>query len=259
MEEKKITIGGLAVNFKTFGKGLPVLVLHGWGGRSDSWSAVGEALAQKGYQVICPDLPGFGASHEPKKAWQFQDYLDWAAKFTDSVGLGRFFLVGHSLGGALACAYAALNPQKIKKLVLCDAAIIREERLDWRQKEAKNLASKKQFLLELPFAAQFYPLAQKIVYRLAGSHDYQLASPLMKETFKNVIKVDSRGAAQKITIPSLIIWGRNDKSTLLEDAYAINKLIAVSKLEIIDGAGHNPHRTHPVVLADKIADFFNHE
>jgi len=202
----KIIIDKLSISYKRFGQGRSVLVLHGWGKGSDSWVAIGEILAKDNYQVIVPDLPGFGASQEPDKPWGFDDYIDWIEQFVKEMKLNRFYLVGHSFGGALALKFAALHAEMTEKLVLCDAAVIRKERLDWRQTYAKKMAHWKNNLLRLPFASKIYPVAKKIFYKFAGNHDYELASPVMKETFKNIIKIDTFEFASRIARPTLIIW-----------------------------------------------------
>lgn len=250
-----IIINQLLINYKEFGQGAPVLILHGWGKGSDSWIEVGELLAKNNYRVIVPDLPGFGASQLPDKPWEFDDYISWIEQFAREMNVDKFCLVGHSLGGSLALKFTALHPEIVEKLVLCDAAIIRKERLDWRQTYAKKMAHWKNDLLRLPLASKIYPFAKKILYKFAGNHDYELAGPVMKETFKNIIKIDTIEYARQIAVPTLIIWGDKDEATPVEDAHAINKAIKDSKLEIIAGAGHKLHRTHSQQLANLIFNF----
>jgi len=274
MEEKKIVIDGLSINCKTFGRdafsnafmaetvsdgkvqsGKLILILHGWGVGSRSWVEAGESLAKSGFGVIIPDLPGFGQSQEPKTTWDFEDYINFIEHFVAQLKLDKFNLVGHSFGGSLAAKFTSLHPEMVEKLVLCDAAIIRRERLDWRQTYAKKMASWKNRLLELPFAGGIYPFAKKILYKFAGNRDYELASPIMKEIFKNIIKADVLEATRKILAPTLIVWGDKDKETPASDAYEISHRLINSKLIIISGAGHKLHRTHNKELAEIICKF----
>jgi len=74
-------IKGLKINYKTLGEGRPLLILHGWGSRSDNWQKVGDMLAQNGIKVIIPDLPGFGQSDKPPRAWNLDDYCDFVEEF----------------------------------------------------------------------------------------------------------------------------------------------------------------------------------
>ncbi|MFA6376817.1 MAG: alpha/beta hydrolase, partial [Candidatus Paceibacterota bacterium] len=161
MKEQKIIINDLAENYKAYGKELPsfakvsedkpvVLVLHGWGIGSGSWVGVAEGLARDGFGVVCPDMSGFGKSQEPEKPWKVDDYVKFVEDFAAQLGLEKFYLLGHSFGGGVAAVYAAKHPDKMEKMVLCDSAIIRKERLDWRQEYAKKMAGRGKFLLGLP-------------------------------------------------------------------------------------------------------------
>ncbi|MCU0652844.1 MAG: alpha/beta hydrolase, partial [Candidatus Pacebacteria bacterium] len=261
MIEEKTKIEGLTIGYRAFGsfpealEGRSILVLHGWGVGSRSWVEFGELMAKAGYRVIVPDLPGFGQSQEPKTPWYFDDYIRFVEQFCAAMKLDKFYLIGHSFGGALACKFAATHPEMVEKLVLCDAAIIRKERLDWRQQYAKKMAAFKHRLLELPFAGGIYPLAKKILYKFVGSRDYELASPVMKETFKMVLATDTLEYARKLAVPTLVVWGDQDKSTPVEDAYELNKEIPGSVLWIIPGAGHKVHRTHAHQLAEAVNRF----
>lgn len=255
MEEKVIIINGSPANYKTFGEGKPVLILHGWGGKSDSWISVGELLAESGFKAIIPDLPGFGKSEEPKTSWTVDDYFKFAEKFTAILGLEKFHLLGHSFGGGLSLMYAARNREKVQSLTLCDSAVIRKERLSFRQAAAKKMALAKKVFVKLPFFATILPLGQKIVYKIAGVQDYRLATPVMKETFNKIIAQDLQKYAALVAIPVLIVWGEKDKTTPVEDAYTLQHLMPGSSLKIVENAAHNPHRQNPEKLVKIIVDF----
>jgi len=272
MKEEKIIINKLSINFKSFGQGKPVLmlpsyakatedkiilILHGWGKGSEAWGQVGELLAKNDFQVIIPDLPGFGKTDEPKKPWTIADYAEFIKEFIAQLGIDKCNIIGHSFGGGIAAVFASQNPQKVGKLILCNGAIIRKKRLSLRQKMARGLSKAGKSVFTLPLSGGLLHLAQKFVYKIAGAHDYQLASPLMKKTFQNIIGQDLCDYASQIQLPTLIIWGENDKSTPLRDARELNKIIAGSKLEVIKNCGHNPHKTNTKELVDIINLFLN--
>lgn len=265
MEERKITIDGLQINCKIFDQGgfalakiavgETVLVLHGWGKGSDSWVNFGKLLAQDGYCAIIPDLPGFGKSQVPEISWTMAEYLKFLERFVFELKMDNFYIAGHSFGGGLAAVFAAHNPKMIKKIVLVDAAIIRKERLGLRQRAAKILAGGKDIFMRLPFADKIKPLAERMVYKIAGNYDYKKTSGAMRQTFKNILSEDLSPTLGFIKMPALIIWGDADKSTPLEDAYSLKDKINGAKLKVIDNCGHNPHVTHTADLAAIIAGF----
>lgn len=248
---KKTTIQGLKIHYIKKGKKDPLVILHGWGGSSNSWSKIIDSLSEK-YTVICPDLPGFGKSDDPKRAWNINEYSDFILNFLDKLKINDFYLLGHSFGGGIAIKITAKKPQLIKKLILCDAAIVRaKERLTPRQKIVKLGAKIVKPLKNNKIIESIKPLA----YRLAGTKDYFSANNLMKETFKKVRREDLRAFASYIKKPTLIIWGENDKITPLEDAYIIKDMIDEAELKIIEDTDHSPHLRKPDELSKTIEDF----
>lgn len=257
MKEEKILINNIETNFKIAGVGFPILILHGWGGSSDSWVRVQEILSQNNFQVICPDLPGFGKTQLPPNAWSSDDYITFILNFVEGIGLDKFYLIGHSFGGGLAVKFATLYSQKVESLILCDAAIIRNNKLNLRQKIASFLTKAEYNIFSVPFSEKtVYPWAKKLVYKIAGTSDYYLAKGTMKETFKNISGEDLTAFASQIKVPTLIIWGKQDKTLPLENGLTLNKIIPNSKLLIIDDVDHSPHRKKPEELAKDIINFF---
>lgn len=256
MKEEKIVISGIDINYKIAGQGEPLLILHGWGGSSDSWQKVQEILAND-FQVISLDLPGFGKSSVPPFIWNIDNYSAFLSDFVGKIGLENFYLLGHSFGGGLSAKFSADNPQKIKALILTGAAIFRsKKRLNWRQKIASGLAKLGLAFKKIPLVGEsLYPLARRLIYRFAGVRDYSRATGVMKETFKNIINEDLSGYLAQIKTPTFILWGEKDKSTPLQDAFAAQKLIKGSRLEIIKEANHSLHLAQPEKLAGLIRRF----
>ena len=261
MEERKITIENLEVNYKTFGSSScakasedkTILVLHGWGAGSAAWVEAAALLAQEKLQVIVPDMPGFGKSQAPKTAWRIDDYVDWVKNFADEMKLKKFILIGYSFGGQAAAKFCAVYPEKVDKLILCAAAIIRRERLGRRQKIARFLSQAKIMKRYIPFG--IYSLLRKAVYRVGGSKDYAMAQGIMAQIFQNVSKEDALERVRQIKVSTLIVWGEKDNETPLADAYEISRRLISSKLITIPDAGHKLHRTHAQELKNIIFKF----
>jgi pimeloyl-ACP methyl ester carboxylesterase len=256
MKEEKILVDGLKINYKVAGQGFPILILHGWGGSSDSWAKFIEISSQN-FKIFCPDLPGFGKSQKPPRVWCNEDYCDFVFKFSEELKIEKFYLIGHSFGGGLAAKFVVKYPEKVKALILCSASIFRKrKRFSLRQLIAYFLA-KLHFILAIPFFEKyFYPIARKIVYKIAGVYDYYvIRDGIMKKTFSNVVNEDLSYLLPKIKLPTLIVWGEKDDKVPLEEAFLIQKSIPNSKLEIIKKIGHVPHIKKPFELSKIILDF----
>ena len=96
------------------------------------------------------------------------------------------------------------------------------------------------------------PALKKLLYKIAGEHDYERANLISRQTMRNLIKVDLQERLAEIKIPAIIIWGKNDFVTPLKDAYVYNKKISNSKLFVIDSARHSPQITNYNEVAEII-------
>src|SRR5690606_35553393 len=107
------------------GKGKVVVFLHGWGSDHKAFTQMAEALTDK-YDCIRVDLPGFGASDPPPKAWGLDDYAVFMKAFLAKIGVRQLYaVVGHSNGGAVAIRSLALGKLKASRLLLLGSAGIR--------------------------------------------------------------------------------------------------------------------------------------
>lgn len=254
MNEREIYINGLKVNYKIAGEGQPILILHGWGGSSNSWIKVLKILAGEGYQVRVPDFPGFGKNKTPAKPWGVDDYVKWLVDFTNSQNLSNFFLLGHSFGGRIAIRFAVKYPEKLKGLILCASAGI---------KPKQNFATKIIYLIALignviftpKFLARFKDAVRNLFYIFLRNRDYVRADGTMKETIKKVLDEDLLEDIPRIKIRTLLIWGEKDKLVPLKYAYMFKEKIKNSELKILPKVGHTPNLEAPEKLAEIILKF----
>jgi len=102
--------------------GLTVLLLHGFLDSGATWELVAEPLARAGHDVFAPDLRGFGKSGHVRGGayYHFPDYVGDVAALVDLLKRPRLALVGHSMGGNIACLYAGTMPDRIERLVLLE-------------------------------------------------------------------------------------------------------------------------------------------
>ncbi|MDD3919130.1 MAG: alpha/beta hydrolase [Candidatus Pacebacteria bacterium] len=259
MNKKTIKIQGLKIVYKKEGTGTPIMILHGWGGSSKSWERIIELLSEKKYMVVCPDLPGFGESETPKEPWNINRYISFVLDFLESQDIEECILLGHSFGGGLATKISSEYPKIINKLILCDAAVVRsKERLSLRQKVAKMAANiAKPLVGNKLYQEKIQPKLRPFVYKVAGTRDYYSANEIMKKTFKQVFAEDLKAFLSNIRKPTLIVWGKEDVTTPLEDAFEIGKMIEYSEVQVMEGVKHSPHLTKPEDLAKIIIEFLN--
>jgi pimeloyl-ACP methyl ester carboxylesterase len=249
MEEKFLQVNDLKIFTRIAGQGNPFLILHGWGRGLVSWVDIQDELS-KYFKVITVDLPGFGKSDMPPKAWNMDNYVQFILEFIKKIEINNFYLLGHSFGGSLAIKLSVQSPDNIKKLILVDSA----------GRRPKKSFSKKILTSIIPIFKIFSFLPgsktlRKGFYKLIlKSTDYINASGIMKEVFKNVVAEDLSNTWTKIEAPTLILWGEKDKLTPVQDAYLMKKEIKNSELKILN-CGHRPHHEKPDLLVKAILDF----
>jgi len=254
VEEKRITINGIGINYKIAGKGPALLILHGWGRGSDSWEAVQVRLAQQGYRVLVPDLPGFGKTEAPKSVWGVKEYADFILQFAEMLRLHRFILFGHSFGGQVAVWFAAAHPEKLEKLILVAPAAIRKEPGP-RENVIKYVAKAGSIALSLIPSEKIQGFLRKVFSRIIGRSDYLEAGEIKRKIMQKVIREDLSELFSHISTNTLLLWGEKDRPVPIEDAYVIKRQLPNSSLKIIPGAGHRIHREAPEQVAAAVLLF----
>lgn len=232
--EKQIMIEGLRVRYlcsNSFNESV-VVFLHGWQSEAMHLKKIFENLDN----YIAIDLPGFGGSDIPLKAWYLEDYAQFLKIFLRKMGLNKVILVGHSFGGSVIIKFI-VKGGLAQKIILIASAGVRKK--SFMIKFCRILAEVFKRILNLPIAIMFRRRARNFFYKLIGSDDY-LKSGNLIEIYKNIIDEDLSGDIKLVKVPTFLIWGDNDKSTPLSDGYKIKSYIDNSVLHIIDGAGHFP-------------------
>lgn len=246
------TFDGCKIRMLRGGKGTPLLYLHGARGLS-AWVPFMEKLSQS-FDVIVPEHPGFGASDTPEWLDNIGDLAYFYLDVIEVLKLDRITLVGSSLGGWLAAEIAVRSTEKLQSLVLSAAAGIHVKGLSkgdfflWSREEgARNLFHDQKLAEQM--------LAQPV------SEEQQMAEA------KNRLTTAKLGWQprlynphlykwlHRIDVPTLLLWGDDDKVIPPGYGPAFQKLIPGSKLEVIKNCGHLPQVEHTDEFVDKIAAF----
>ena len=239
--DQVLDIQGIATRHRRVGSGPEVLVLHGWGASIEAVGSILTAL-QSVCTVHAVDLPGFGETGLPPRAWGVAEYSDWTRALLAALGLTRVSIVGHSHGGRVAIHLAAHHPERVERLVLVDAAGIRAPRtITWYRRVAMaKLAKHGLNRLGPPGRA----LGARLVGR-AASGDYAASRSVMRPTFVRLVNEDLTGLLPDITASTLLVWGDRDTDTPLADGQAMERLIPDAGLVVFEGAGHFSYAEQP--------------
>lgn len=235
-----------------------VYILHGWTYSTEKWQPFINLLKQKGVEVNMLKIPGL--TEKLDKVWQIDDYVDWLKQTMNPASPqgGQFnnkiILIGHSNGGRIALNFAIKYPDKLSHLILIDSSGIYHNELTLKIKRlvfgsiakigAQALCRARLLDRRGRIMRNFSEALRNILYKIVGEGDYKTATPIMKQTMINLINSDRLLNLDMVTVPTLIIWGREDKTTPLSDGKLMGKQIKNSKLYVVDNAKHSPMFTN---------------
>lgn len=229
-----VNINNININYTMTGDGYPIVLIHGWGGSSKSFTPIHKHL-ESNFKTYSIDLPGFGYSDQPNYPWSTNDYADYIKEFFKIMGIENPIVIAHSFGGKIAIRLAA--DSFVKKLVLVNSAGIKSRRsLKYYIKVyCFKIAV---FFLRAPIIKLFTAGLLERMRTRFGSEDYKNASVIMRQVLVKSVNEDLKHLLSEIKCPTLLVWGEQDTATPIKDAYIMNKIIPDSGIVCFKKAGH---------------------
>lgn len=224
-----------------------VVLVHGFGASSDNWNRMAGRLTKK-YRVIAPDMPGWGQSTRIDAAsYAYPEQIERLHQFLGALGLRRFHLIGHSMGGFISSAYAARYPEEVITLTLIaphgvaepqpgELALSLAAGENWLV--AKNIAEFER-LLNRVFARR--PYLPRSVFKLFAAYAIRgsaKSARIFADMQSNDPPLEDR--LPLIQAPTLIIWGDQDRVLNVSGAKVFHEGIKNSELLVQPGIGHMP-------------------
>jgi pimeloyl-ACP methyl ester carboxylesterase len=156
---------GADIFVRSGGRGPVVVLLHGYAENSDSWAPLAADL-MKDHSVVVPDLRGIGRSSKPESGYDKKTQAKDIRAVVTGLGYDRTFVVAHDIGNMVAYAYAAMYPDKVKRLVVMDAPIPGIEPWNEIEKECSSYMCGKMKLLVNPGVWSFnFPFGPNVAGR----------------------------------------------------------------------------------------------
>ncbi|HEX5433651.1 MAG TPA: alpha/beta fold hydrolase [Candidatus Angelobacter sp.] len=249
LHRKSLQVGDHRIVYSEGGKSdaEPVVLVHGFNASADSWNRIAAQLTKR-YHVIAPDLPGWGASTRSDSAsYGYPAQIERLHQFVGQLGLTRFHLAGHSMGGGISARYAAMYPNEVMTLALIAPHGITETEqselfrsvtkgdnwlvvssMESFERLMKNLFVKRPFVPRpvLKYMAQQTIRGAEKTQRIFD--EIQANSPPLLELLAH------------IKAPTFIVWGDDDKLIHVSAAELFRKNIANSEVLIMKQTGHMP-------------------
>ena len=241
----------------------PVLLLHGFPESSMMWVPLMEALAGSGRRAIAPDLYGLGDSPDDAPATFERNLAEFSA-LHEELGLGRVAIVVHDWGGFIGLAWACENPDLVEALVISDAGFFPDGR--WHGAAAAIRSDHGAALVAALDRNGFAGLlrgdgadfSDAVVdeywrpFEHGRGRDSTLAFYRSMD-FEKLERYD--GKLGGLGVPTLLLWGAEDKFAPMGGAKRFEREIPGSRLVAIDGAGHFVFDQEPDRCVTEVVSF----
>jgi len=256
---KFVTVDGKKVHYVEAGNGPPIILIHGFLYHTVMWKKNIDALAGK-FKVYAIDLWGWGYSERLKEnEYSFERYGKQIVGFMDALNIKKATLAGQSMGGGISVYVAAHYPERVDRLILVDPAVI---------PYPMTTIGK---IYQFPFIGEFMnaipgdalmknniktiwfydrnkvteEYCKEVLQPFCIKGSYAGSMVILRNVLKEPYVEKEANLLAKMSIPTLIIHGREDKAIPLDRSKRLNDLWKGSKLVIFDKAGHSPHEEYP--------------
>jgi esterase len=259
------------LNYQIIGPDSPskLVFLHGILGRGRNWQAIAKKMSSQ-HQCLLYDQRGHGQSFKPESGYQLKDYAQDLRDLLDSIGWeSPVNLVGHSMGGRVALAFAHAYPQKVGRLSIVDIGPTSNwdsmsqilNRIEFVPTPFDGRESARAFM-EGPFMEKYQSsMLMEFFYSNLNitnhGYDWVFSKQAVRETLESSRFKDYWAEFKQLSMPTLLIRGELSQDLSAED---FTKVVAHNpniRGEVVSGAGHWVHAERPQETVALLSSFFN--
>ena len=237
---EKINVNGIQLAYERRGQGTPLVLLHGYPLDHHLWDEVLPLLEGK-FDIIAPDLRGFGESTTVDSPYTMDDYASDIAGLLDQLGIQKAAIAGHSMGGYVALAFARLFPERVSGLGLVSSQVLADaiDRKEGRYKSAAEVAENGIGSVVATMTPKF--TADEDLQVLARtSMERQQPAAYIGALKAMAERKDSTPLLSSLKVPVVIIHGDSDALIPVDRAREVKAALPQAHLVEISGAGHMP-------------------
>ncbi len=235
-----LEINGIRLAYERHGKGTPLVLLHGYPLDHRLWDEIIPLLEDQ-FDLIIPDLRGFGGSSTVDSFYTMEDYASDIAGLLDFLGIQKTAIAGHSMGGYVALAFARLYPERMTGLALVSSQVLGDTpaKREDRFKTAAEVADKGPASVVESMAPKFSNDSRMQEFA-RSSMELQQPGAYIGALKAMGERVDSTPLLETIHYPVVIIHGDADNLIPIDRAREVKAALPDAYLVEISGAGHMP-------------------
>jgi pimeloyl-ACP methyl ester carboxylesterase len=253
------------IHYRIEGEGEPLLLLHGAFASLHTFEPWVKELSNR-YKVIRYDLPGFGLTGpNMEDDYSMKTHLFYLDALITRLEIEQCYMVGSSLGGWLTWEYALLHPEKVKKIVLVDAAGFLDSAsipLPFKMARTPFLNNVIKYAIRKDLLANFlkdvYFDKTKVTPQLIQRYYDLFSRKGNAGAFLKLVNNKPKENTKKLKnlkTPTLVMWGKEDAWIPVANAYRFHNLLPHNELIIYDRVGHIPMEEIPVQTAEDLVSF----
>ncbi len=250
------------VHYEVYGRGRPVILLHGWLG---SWGLWQETMAYLGafYRTYAMDFCGFGESGKKRETYAVQDFVGLVNQFMEQLGIVHAPLVGHSMGGTVSLSVAIKHPERVSKVVVVGSPIVGSSLAPLLKVSGYRPVAFLLFNMMGPFRAfmkYYYSRAICSDPRFPAMMDRDLSRTTVESfllSISSLRRTDLRPMLDQIKVPALGMYGHKDKIVHPLQWQPMQQGIVGSRIEHFPNAGHFPMLEEPAEFSKRLKAFLD--
>lgn len=250
------------VHYEVYGKGKPVILLHGWLG---SWGLWQETMAYLGayYRTYALDFWGFGESGKKRETYAVQDFVSLVNQFMEQLGIVQAPLVGHSMGGTVSLSVAIQYPERVSKVVVAGSPIVGSSLALLLKLAGYRPVAFLLFNLMGPFRAWMKYFYSPLICsdpRFPEMMDRDLSRTTVESFLLSIAslrRTDLRPSLGQIKVPALGFFGDKDKIVNPRQWRPMQAGIPQAQIERFPNAGHFMMLEEPTQFSQKLKVFLD--
>lgn len=237
---EKSNVNGIELAYDRRGQGTPLVLLHGYPLDHSLWDAVAPLLEDT-FDLILPDLRGFGASATIDAPSTMDDYASDIAGLLDQLGIQKAGIVGHSMGGYVALAFARLYPERVSGLGLISSQVLADppDRKEGRYKSAAEVSEKGIGGVVETMMPKFTP-DERLQTFVRETMERQQPEAFIAALKAMAERPDSTPLLPALKFPVVIVHGKADALIPIDRAREVKEAIPHAHLVELESAGHIP-------------------
>ncbi len=252
------------VHYEVYGRGRPVILLHGWLESWDNWLGTMKSLSRR-YRTYALDFWGFGESGKQGVGFTVQDYVEMVSQFMERLGIEQALILGHSMGGTVSLSMALDHPGRVQRVAVVGSPIVGDGLALFLRLAAHRFLASLAYQVPgaIPLGVRlFSPLLArdwKTWYKMFERDLSRTTLESFHYSIASLRKTDLRPQLKEIQVPVLGVYGRADRIVDPGQGEVLAQGTPLAQVCYFQRSGHFPMLDEPERFNRTLYEFLDHQ